>query len=141
MREGGGQWQPKIKLSEQPIKTSIPGRLQVRRYFDETGQMRADQIRDTLQPNELSRTLVDPGNTRRRMTAEENWTSQDLLQPLVRDGHGFAEVESLSTMRERAADQLQKLHPSIRRLLNPHAYPVGIEAGLFDRREQLMESS
>ena len=37
VRDEGGVWHPKVKLSEQAAKTSIPGILQVRRYETEAG--------------------------------------------------------------------------------------------------------
>src|SRR5438132_1172410 len=45
VREPGGAWQRRIKISEQPAKTSTPGILQVRRYTCE-GEFRGDQIHD-----------------------------------------------------------------------------------------------
>ncbi len=34
MQNDAGQWQPRLKLSEQAIKTSTPGMLQIRRFGD-----------------------------------------------------------------------------------------------------------
>ncbi len=45
LRKPGGDWEPKIKLSDQPVKVSIPGILQVRRYRTINGNV-ADCIYD-----------------------------------------------------------------------------------------------
>ncbi len=48
IQDSDGRWVPKIKLSEQLIKTSTPGILQVRRYFHQ-GCMAADRIWNELE--------------------------------------------------------------------------------------------
>jgi nicotinate phosphoribosyltransferase len=35
-------------------------------------------------------------------------------------------------------DQVAKLHPGIRRFMNPHEYPVGIDIGLHELRDQMI---
>ena len=40
--------------------------------------------------------------------------------------------------RERAQAALAGLHEGVRRLANPHRYPVGLERGLHERRTQLV---
>ncbi|MCU0879268.1 MAG: hypothetical protein MUF06_15905, partial [Pirellulaceae bacterium] len=47
--------------------------------------------------------------------------------------------EPLAAIRERTGQQLAQLHPGIRRFLHPHEYPVGLDIGLFERREALIE--
>ncbi len=42
----------------------------------------------------------------------------------------------LEAARDRAREQLDALHPGIRRFLNPHVYPVGLERGLHEARAQ-----
>ena len=45
IRDPGGAWQYKVKLSEQAVKISNPGILQVRRYYED-GQAIGDMIFD-----------------------------------------------------------------------------------------------
>jgi nicotinate phosphoribosyltransferase len=65
-----------------------------------------------------------------------------LLVPVMRGGKllgPFADgAETIEVARMRAQRELARLHPSIRRLLNPHQYPVGIDVGLHERRDQLI---
>ncbi len=49
------------------------------------------------------------------------------------------EEQPLKTMRERARGELNRLHPGVRRFMNAHAYPVGIEAGLHTLRHGMIE--
>lgn len=139
MQSLDGSWQPRIKLSEQPIKTSIPGMLQVRRYFYEDHYV-ADMIYDADIGITESDCVVDPYNDRRQKKIPTQATWQDLLQPVVRQGQWVGFQTALAEVRAHVQTQLQLLHPSIRRLLRPHEYPVGLEQGLSRRRQQLIRA-
>ena len=66
---GRVRWQHKVKISEHAFKTSTPGLLQVRRYYDD-GRMVADAIWDELTGIPERCTIVDPtDSTRRRVLA------------------------------------------------------------------------
>ncbi len=132
-----GTWEGKLKLSEQAVKTSIPGILQVRRYFDHD-RFIADSIYDELAGLDPRETIVDLTDPMRRKVIATKTKSIDLLIPTMRGGEVVAAEESLATIRSRAQQQLAQLHPTIRRLLNPHNYPVGLDIGLHDRRNEMI---
>jgi len=135
VRDEGGNWVPKVKLSEQLIKTSNPGVQQVRRFHASSGAM-ADMIFNELQgPSNLMIDPLDP--TRRRDLANADH-SEDLLQPLMKDGQVVAAVESLDEIRDRVSAQLKLFHGGVLRLTNPHRYPVGLEASLYDLKSNLV---
>ena len=129
-----GDWQPKIKLSEQAGKTSIPGILQVRR-FSVQGRSLADMIYDELDGPGDSAIICDPREASRRRRIENDASHQDLLQPVMRGGEIVAEPEPLDVIRQRVQEQLQSFHVANRRLLNPHEYPVGLSRNLSDARQ------
>ena len=136
VREPGGPWEPRLKLSEQAAKISTPGRLQVRRFTDATGAV-ADMIVDE-EIREPTRTMVDPLDPTRRRTLPDDCTHTDLLVPAARKGRRTVEPETLETIRARVQEQLGTFHPGIKRLLNPHRYPVGLEGTLHERRTRLI---
>jgi nicotinate phosphoribosyltransferase len=137
LQDADGRWQPKLKLSEQAIKTSIPGVLQVRRFETAAG-FTGDMILDELRGADERRTIVDSKDpTRhRRMPAEAAFA--DLLQPALRGGQPVGSPESLEQIRSRVREQLARLQPGVRRFLHPHEYPVGIDLGLHEFRQQLI---
>jgi nicotinate phosphoribosyltransferase len=59
--------------------------------------------------------------------------------PVVRNGKIVYDVPPLARTRERTLDQLNHLHAGLKRLVNPHRYPVGLEQGLFDLRAKMIE--
>lgn len=137
LRDDSGQWQGKLKLSEQPIKTSIPGILQVRRFETEE-RFIADMIYDETLGVVPQNLIVDPGNPQRRKRIPSSAVGTDLLLPVMRAGKVVAEAVSATEAKERAQRQLPKLHPTIRRTLNPHNYPVGLDIGLHQLRERMI---
>jgi nicotinate phosphoribosyltransferase len=137
LRAPGGAWRHRVKLSEQTIKTSIPGMLQVRRFSTADGAL-CDLIFDELLGIPAAPTLVDPLDGTRRRTVAADLTGRDLLQPLARGDRAVATPESLTTVRERVQRELATLHAGIRRFLHPHQYPVGLEQRLFELRTELI---
>jgi nicotinate phosphoribosyltransferase len=139
IRSGGGPWRPRIKLSEQTAKVSIPGVQQVRRFRDPaTGLFVADVIHDEELGIPGAPTLVDPSDPLRRRTLSPELASEDLLVPVLRQGRRAYQPPTATEARARAAAQLAALSPSCRRLQNPHEYPVGLEAGLAELRTRLV---
>jgi nicotinate phosphoribosyltransferase len=136
VREPGGGWQPRIKLSEQSAKISIPGRLQVRRFTDASGAV-ADMIVDE-EVSQPTRTMIDPFDPTRRRTLPDDSAFTELLVPVARKGRRTGEPETLDRIRVRVQEQLGLFHPGIKRLLNPHRYPVGLESTLHERRTELI---
>jgi nicotinate phosphoribosyltransferase len=130
VRERGGEWEPKIKLSEQSAKISIPGILQVRRFEGFSG----DQIHDVA--DAPSPTLVDMLDPTRRKTIDGGY--EDLLVPVVRKGKLVYQAPSLPESRARTQAQLASLHPAIKRFVNPHQYPVGLAPALHERRTRMI---
>lgn len=132
-----GEWVPRIKISEQLVKTSIPGILQVRRFEDEHGYV-ADMIYDSSRGVDPRNEMVDPENPLRRRELDSQLRSHDLLEPVFRGGSRVARAISLQESRARAREQLSRLHAGTRRFLNPHLYPVGIDVGLHELRTRLI---
>ena len=78
--------------------------------------------------------IVDPKDPTRRTAIDPAMRSEDLMVPVFRGGACVHAAPPLADVRKRTADQLSQLHPTIRRLLNPHEYPVGLEQSLAERR-------
>lgn len=130
-------WRPKVKLSEQPIKTSIPGVLQTRRFFGESEAV-ADVIYDVGMAPRGPITMVDPLDPTRRRTVPDGATSEELLVPIFRDGRRVYDPPPLTEVRKRVSSELSRFHPGVKRFVNPHLYPVGLERGLHDVRTRLI---
>ena len=138
VRKPGGPWQHRIKLSEQAIKVSTPGLLQVRRYSDDSG-FRADMVWDEAGgPLPADPMMIDPMDPTLRKKLEAGMAAEDLLVPIFRAGRPVWEPPPLADVRARVRDQLARCHAGIKRFDNPHRYPVGLERGLYDLKTRLV---
>ena len=137
IRGDDGLWIPKAKRSEQSAKSSIPGRLQVRRY-EAGGMFLGDAIFDPDRGIAETPVVVDPTDNRRRKAIPAGATHTDLLVKVMEHGRRVAPPEPLGTARARRAAQTAKLHPTIRRFDHPHTYPAGLESGLAAFRDRLL---
>ena len=137
VRREGGEWEPRIKLSELAAKVNVPGFSQVRRFARE-GEFIADMIWDELDPPAGIAEIVDPMDSTRWKKLPPDASHEDLLQPVYREGRLIAEVPRPQEARNRTLEQLASFHSGIRRFLNPHQYPVGLDRGLHDTRMRLI---
>jgi nicotinate phosphoribosyltransferase len=137
LRDPGGAWEPKVKLSEQAAKTTTPGLLQVRR-FASGREFIGDAIYDLSGPVPSEMIIVDPLDPTRRKQMPSDASQEDLLVPIFRNGQLVYEVPSLQDSRQRTKQQLDRLHPGLKRFVNPHAYAAGLELSLHELKSQLV---
>lgn len=138
MREGpSAPWRHRVKISEQSAKITIPGVLQVRRFRHPQGFL-ADVIWDELTGLPDAPVIVDPFDPTRRREIPAGTPGEDLLVPIFRGGKRVYEPPPLAESRARAAEQLAGFHPGVKRFVNPHQFPVGLERGLHELRTRLV---
>jgi nicotinate phosphoribosyltransferase len=136
IRNSRGSWEHKIKLSEQAAKITNPGILQVRRF--RTGnEFAGDAIYDLELGVPGAVTIVDPLDGTRRKHFEAGADYEELLVPIFRQGKLVYQVPTLPEIRSRVQQQLDMLHPGIKRSVNPHQYPAGLELGLQELKNRL----
>jgi nicotinate phosphoribosyltransferase len=141
VRRPGEKWQYKVKLSEQAVKISNPGLQQIRRFYTDHGQGElfiGDMIYDEAAPPQESLIIVDPVDFTRRKVVPRKTPYVDLLQPIFRSGQLVYNNPSAVEIKEYSKEQLRRLHPGIKRLLNPHQYPVGLEQSLHQLKTDLI---
>ena len=141
-RDTDQPWEPCIKLSEQKIKISNPGCLQVKRFFGNDGTPVGDMIINEMNDGNPGRTITDPmdGST---TDFGEPWETlqMDLLQPVYRKGR-IAIVDfkrrTLNDMRDYANGN--SFGKNIRHFDDPDKYPVGLSKALHKQRQEMIES-
>lgn len=136
-------WEYRVKLSEQAIKVSTPGVLQVRRYrrpvpAAEGGLYAEDMIYDTLRGIGTPATLVDPLDPTCQRTPDLAAAYDDLLVPVIRGGKRVYDPPPLAETRGRVQEGLAGFHTGVKRFWNPHRYPVGLELGLHELKTRLI---
>ena len=137
IRRPSGEWQYRIKLSEESAKASVPGALQVRRFHQPDGRFIADAIYETdlgiSEPSEI----VDI-ETKNKTQIAPNTRYSDLLIPIFRAGQLVYETPSIEASREHTRKQLSCAPPEILQLNDPSPYKTGIERSLHELRSKLI---
>ena len=140
-KRAGGEWEPRIKLSEQTAKVTTPGVLGVRRYRDSLGGPAGDMVYEESSPPGREAVMVDPSDATRRKAFSERHSFTELLVPVFRGGTRVYESPCIEEVRARSLASVGELDSSITRFLNPHVYPVGLEEGLNDLRTVLVREA
>ncbi len=132
-----GRWNYKLKLSEQSVKTSTPGILQVRR-FKRNGVFVADMIYNEEFELEETVRMIHPYDFTKQRSFDETFTFEDLLVPVYRNGTLVYTLPDIAEIKERVQAQLSSIYEGSRRFANPHIYQVGLEKKLFELKTNLI---
>ena len=132
---------PKIKISENPIKTTNPGYKKVYRIYDKDGMALADLIALEHEKIDESKplTLTHPIYRYKKMTIE-NFTARELLVPLFVDGKQVYKLPEMSEIRAYAQREKDSFWDEYKRLLNPNIYKVDLSDELYDMKQHILEN-
>ncbi len=138
MEQENGEWEDRIKLSEQSIKVNIPGIQQIRRFYKDH-KMVGDMIYDERDPSSHPSRMIDPADpTRTKSLNPDQLKNENLLVPIFRKGEKVFITQPIIELQQRTSEQLQLLDKTIKRFENPHLYPVGLEEQLYKKRLDLI---
>ncbi len=136
----------KIKISEQEIKTTIPGGTKSIRIIDEKGFF----IGDVIVPEKLK--CVSEGKltmdivsynlaNSRAHTFEEGHKAKELLTKVFDKGKLVNDLSEIPLMKVRKfkIENFEKFNEEHKRLYNPHLYIAGLEQSLYKKRKKMIE--
>ncbi len=130
--ENTQSWTHKIKLSENPIKVSTPGILQLRRYSLTNGKPFGDMIWNVQDSSEQPPSSLIQCFDGRTVVAETRHY-EDLLVPIFEQGRRVYAPPTIHASRERARRQVQQY-----RSVNFALYPLGLEQTLSELKLSLI---
>ncbi len=130
--EEQGRWVGRMKISSSAEKQTLPGRKRVWRCFDKQGRCLADVVAlaDENIPKGGELAVVESARPKRPKKLKGMARCEDLLVPVLKDGHRVADRKPLATLRERAKQAVESLPADLKLLRNPGKYPVCISAEL-----------
>ena len=139
-----GRMQPKLKVSDDPEKTTNPGVKKVVRFFDERNLMRGDVMffEDEIIPDGAPVQVFHPMLSHVHKTYPVHFRREEILVPVFKAGKLVYPRPPLQEIQERTLRNLQAhLRPEHKRLQNPHIYHVSLGEKLFRRKQELIESA
>ena len=139
--EKGGQAIPKLKISDNISKITLPGYKMSWRLFDrESGKAIADLV--TLFDEKIDDTIeieiFDPEHTWKRKTVSD-FIARPLLKPVFKKGELVYNRISVQDIRQYCKGQLETLWEEVKRMQNPHKYYVDYSQKLWDLRDKLLK--
>lgn len=138
IRDRGGEWKYKLKLSEQMEKVTNPGILQVKRFYSK-GVAFGDMIYDEKLVENKPYCIIDPLDPVKEHRATSDLVQKDLLLPIFREGICQYEIPQLDEIKAYAKQELSTFGAGVKRFLNPHYYVVGMEKSLYDFKVHLIK--
>ncbi len=138
IKDEAGRWDYKIKISEQIVKVTNPGILQIRRYFEKDAYC-YDMMYDTHAKLSPQCEFLDPFDPTRMQKSKPGMSYKDLLIPVMRKGKRVYDSPSLESIRSKTIQELGRFPSTMRRFLNPEPYFVGMEKSLYDMKLQLIQ--
>ena len=138
----GQPWEPKIKISEDPVKVTNPGVKKIFRLYDaDTGKMKADLITladETIDDtNDL--TIFDPMATWKRMTLKAGtYTVRELLMPVFEKGKCVYPEYTVTEIQKYAWDEQNTLWEEHKRLVRPQTMPVDLSQKLYNLKQSMI---
>lgn len=131
--------EPKLKISGDVAKSTLPGKKQVYRLIHHEGDFVQDvvcldgeQIRDGAM-------VYDPVNPLHHTTLPDHVTIQELRGVVMSGGVRTVPAEKIDVIAERCRSQLSALPSGCLRLINPHRYKVSISDRLKCLRGDLID--
>lgn len=140
--ENDGKVTPKIKISENISKITLPGiKIPWRLYDRETNKAIADVITlnyekiDSTEPYEI----FDPDHTWKRKIVK-NFVAKKLQVKLFENGKQVYESPSLKEIADKCKVEVDSLWDEVKRFEKPHTYYVDLSEDLWNQRNELLRS-
>lgn len=130
---------PKIKVSNDSVKTINPGHKKVYRFYDKKeGYALGDllALSDEVIPNDKY-TLIHPVETWKQKELT-NYQVRDLLVPIFKDGQLVYQTPNIEETKAYCNDEFNTLYEEIKRIDNPHEYYVDLSDKLRKLKEELI---
>jgi len=128
---------PRIKLSENVSKITLPHRKQVFRILDNEDKFTgADAV--TLADEQDVEIMHHPLYPIKSLSIKK-YKKEPLLQKIIENGVRLSKSQSLSEIAQYSRERLKNLPEEYKRFNYPHIYKVGLSDRLKNERDKLIE--
>jgi nicotinate phosphoribosyltransferase len=130
--------QPRMKISENVEKVTLPGNKKLIRYFDGEGKFFRDGI--FLEEEGLSGEItIHHPNFPEKSTRVTGLAFESLLVPVMRNGEGLLQEKTPVAIHQYLKTRIAMLPVEHQRFIRPHIYKTGISVRLLELRNKLMK--
>lgn len=129
--------EPKLKISENIEKVTLPGVKTTVRYSDSNGNFYGDGI--MLEEENGVETIYHPHYPAKHADIHD-FNAEPLLHKVYSEGTPTIDIPAATDSADYARQRLSKLNPEHKRFENPHIYKIGISEKLMNLRDELTQS-
>lgn len=125
---------PRMKISENVEKNTLPGRKKIYRFFDEEGKFYADGI---LLDYEENCADIQHAIYYQKKSSVKHMPYEEIQQQVMKNGEICAELPTAMEANKYFKQRFALLSDEHKRFLSPHIYKVGISTEIKDLKEKL----
>ncbi len=143
VEDAEGNIKPKIKISENVGKITIPHFKKVFRFFgNDTGKAIADYITlyDETVDDSQDLEIFDPQATWKKKVVYD-FNAKELIVPIFKNGKRVYDSPSLQEIQDYCREQVDKLWDEVKRFDNPHSYYVDLSDKLWNIQNNLLHGN
>ncbi|MFN3966650.1 MAG: nicotinate phosphoribosyltransferase [Endomicrobiia bacterium] len=141
------EYVPSIKVSNNPEKTTNPHIKNILRVYNEKNLMLGDLIFLEKEKESIYKTLKNmepltfyhPEYNYEWIKIKKYKNHRILLKNIVKNGKLNYEFPDIKKIQQKTKSNLNSLHPSYKRLLNPHIYKVSLTEKLMKLKINLIK--
>lgn len=128
--------EPRIKLSENIIKVSLPYKKQVYRMLDDKNMFYGADAVTLYKEGEVAK-IEHPFDATKGLNLE-TFKQEALLEKVMENGKKIVPSRSVSEIAEYSQSRLAQLPNEYKRFQNPHIYKIGLSLKLKQDRDKLV---
>jgi len=128
---------PRLKISENIEKITMPGKKKLIRYLDKDGMFFRDGI--LLENEKTTDRLFHPFHSNKN-TEMSKYTSEELMHKVMENGEILIKNQTPAEINGYLQKRFAQLPEGHKRFISPHIYKVGVSSNLFNLRDQMLEN-
>lgn len=128
--------EPRIKLSENIIKVSLPSKKQVYRMIDENGMFYGADAIGLVSEEKINR-MFHPFDSNKNLDLHA-FEQEALLKPVMENGERTISKKTIAEIAAYTKERLKLLPAEYQRFQNPHIYKIGLSEKLKAQRDLLI---
>lgn len=129
---------PRIKISENIVKITLPHKKQVYRLRDSAGKCVGGDLIALSEEKEMNE-MIHPFEPYKQMKLNR-LKKEALLQLVMINGKSKIEQKTLQEIAKYSAERLSEIPLEYKRFNNPHIYKIGISKALMQERDNLIDA-
>ncbi len=130
---------PKLKITENLSKITLPDYKKVYRLYDENKKIIADMICSANEKKPSGKIKINDSDRPWMIKEINNYTTRELLFKFVQNGKRMLKNLTPVQVRKNIAYEISTLSPEATRLHNPQTYVVNISHNLQNTKESLLQ--